>query len=114
MELWLNQGDYVPDGAGGFVTLAGEEELLQRVLFRLCARRGAFPLLPELGSRLWLLGTEKPGSRLSAAREYVEEALEEENVSVERVSLSDGGEGRILVNVWLRRNGETMEVTVGV
>ena len=41
-------------------------------------------------------------------------ALEEENVSVERVSLSDGGEGRILVNVWLRRNGETMEVTVGV
>jgi len=114
MELWLINGDYAADGAGGFVSLNGDEALLQRVLFRLCARRGAFPLLPKLGSRLWLLGREKPLSRLSAAREYVEEALEEENVSVERVSLSDGGEGRILVNVWLRRNGETMEVTVGV
>jgi len=114
MELWLNQGDYVPDGAGGFVTLAGEEELLQRVLFRLCARRGAFPLLPELGSRLWLLGTEKPGSRLSAAREYVEEALAEEAVSVESVTLSDGGDGRMLVTALLRHDTQTVEVTVGV
>ena len=41
MELWLKNGDYVPDGKGGFVQLEGEEALLQRVLFRLCARRGS-------------------------------------------------------------------------
>ena len=114
MELWLNNGDYVSNGAGGFVRLSGEEALLQRVLFRLCARRGAFPLLPKMGSRLWLLGKEKPLSRLSAAREYVEEAPEDESVSVESLTLSDGGDGRILVNILLRHETETMEVTVGV
>ena len=49
MELRLEQGDYVPNGAGGFQRLEGAEALLQRVLFRLTARRGQFPFLPELG-----------------------------------------------------------------
>ena len=40
MELKLEQGDYVPDGAGGFETLDGAQALLARVLFRLTARRG--------------------------------------------------------------------------
>lgn len=35
MELRLEQGDYVPNGAGGFQRLEGAEALLQRVLFRL-------------------------------------------------------------------------------
>lgn len=60
MELRLEQGDYVPNGAGGFQRLEGAEALLQRVLFRLTARRGQFPFLPELGSRLYQLGREKP------------------------------------------------------
>ena len=55
MELRLEQGDYVPNGAGGFQRLEGAEALLQRVLFRLTARRGQFPFLPELGSRLYAL-----------------------------------------------------------
>jgi len=114
MELWLSGGDYVPDGSGGFVTAAGEEALLQRVLFRLCARRGAFALLPEMGSRLWLLGREKKSSRVTAAREYVEEALKEEPVSVEQVTLRADGDGRVLVSVLLRSEEKTMEVTVGV
>ena len=45
MELRLEQGDYVPNGAGGFQRLEGAEALLQRVLFRLTARRGQFPFL---------------------------------------------------------------------
>ena len=45
MELKLKNGDYAADGAGGFVRLEGDAALAQRVLFRLCARRGAFPLL---------------------------------------------------------------------
>ena len=65
MELLLKDGDYVSDGAGGQVRLEGEEALLQRVLFRLTARRGGFPLMPELGSRLYALeGVEN--CRLSA------------------------------------------------
>ena len=60
MELRLKNGDYIPDGKGGVVRLSGDNALLQRVLFRLSARRGALPMLPELGSQLYLLGREAP------------------------------------------------------
>ena len=99
MELWLQDGDYVPDGRGGLVRLEGTEALLQRVLFRLCARRGSFPMLPELGSELYRLGSEPRCGRLSAARQYVAEALRGEAVSVEDVTLSDGGGGRVAVEI---------------
>ena len=32
MALILREGDYVPDGRGGFQTAEGAEELLERVL----------------------------------------------------------------------------------
>lgn len=78
MSLFLKDGDYVPDGKGGFCGLSETEELLQRVLFRLMARRGGFPLLPKLGSRLYCLPREKSAKRAAQAKQYVEEALEEE------------------------------------
>ena len=56
MGLSLRNGDYVPDGTGGLRRTEGREALLEQVLFRLTARRGTFPFLPELGSRLWQLG----------------------------------------------------------
>ena len=62
MALLLRGGDYVPDEMGGLRTVEGAEEVLQRVLFQLQARRGSFPFLPELGSRLYLLPREKPGA----------------------------------------------------
>ena len=114
MELRIRDGDYVADGAGGVERLAGERELLQRVLFRLCARRGALPFLPELGSRMHLLSREKPARRLSAARQYAAEALAEENVEIRDVTLTDGGAGRLEVSVFLAWQGETLEVTVTV
>ena len=49
MELKLVNGDYLPDGRGGLEQ--AEEEILQRALSRLTARRGSFPFLPEFGSR---------------------------------------------------------------
>ena len=55
MELQLKHGDYVSDGAGGVRRVAGNEALLQRVLFRLTARRGTFPFWETLGSQLWKL-----------------------------------------------------------
>ena len=52
MENLLRDGDYVPNGFGGFTRLYGTQEVLARALFRLTCRRGSFPFLPELGSRL--------------------------------------------------------------
>ena len=78
MERKLTQGDYIPDGTGGLTSLSGGEEVLARVLYRLTARRGALPFLPELGSRLYQLGREKPSQRQALAAQYVAEALAEE------------------------------------
>ena len=56
MEMRLVDGRYVPDDFGGFETVTGAEETLERALYKLKARRGGFALMPELGSRLWLRG----------------------------------------------------------
>ena len=48
MEAKLFNGDYIPDGLGGVVRCEGADALLERVLFRLTARRGQFPLLPRI------------------------------------------------------------------
>ena len=86
MELQLKHGDYVSDGAGGVRRVAGNEALLQRVLFRLTARRGT------LGSQLWKLGQVPAAKRQSAAKQYVAEALAEESgIQVERVELVENG-----------------------
>ncbi|BDF69671.1 hypothetical protein CE91St41_06520 [Oscillospiraceae bacterium] len=78
MELMLRDGDYVPDGRGGFQRVEGAQEVLQRVLWKLSVRRGSFPLLPGLGSRLYLLPREKPSVRAAMARQYAAEALADE------------------------------------
>lgn len=114
MEIRLLDGDYVPDGLGGVERRSGEAALLQRVIYRLTAHRGQFPLLPELGSRLYLLGRESVPQRLSAARLYVAEALAEEAVTVEDVSLAPAGDGRSQVAVRLRYHGEELSVTLTV
>ena len=68
METKLINGDYVANGLGGVVRCKGDEALLARVLYRLTARRGQFPPMPALGSRLYLLGRESVAQRPSAAR----------------------------------------------
>lgn len=112
MELKIRNGDYVSDGAGGLQRVSGTEELLQRVLFRLTARRGGFAPLPTLGSELHLLGREKPGNRLTAAKKYVAEALDGET----GITVSDAAfvyEGDLcMLRVSLRRENEMLEVTV--
>ena len=111
MELKIKNRDYVPNGMGGLQRVSEKEELLQRALFRLTARRGGFALLPTLGSRLYLLGREKPGNRLTAAKKYVAEALDgEAGVTVEDVSLMYGEVSSLRVK--LRYEGETLELMV--
>ena len=91
METKLVNGDYVPDGLGGVERLSGADALLGRVLYRLTARRGQFPPLPELGSRLYLLGRETGANRLTAA-----------------------GEGRVHLAVFLKYQGTDLAVTLTV
>lgn len=112
MELELRDGDYIPDGAGGAVRASGADALLARVRFRLCARRGAFPFAPELGSRLHLLTREKPSARAGAARQYVAEALADEpGLRVEDVSLTETDDA-LRLHVTLLDEGETYSLTL--
>lgn len=114
MELQLKNGDYIPDEKGGVVRLDGDEALLQRVLFRLSARRGGLSMLPELGSQLYLLGRERPEARLSAARQYAAEAVQPEGLTVEDVRLTDRGGGRMDLTVWLRGEDAALTATVAL
>lgn len=113
MELQLKNGAYVPDGAGGFVRVSGGEALLERVLFRLKARRGAFALLPEMGSRLYALPRVPAASRQSAAEQAVAEALADENLTVEGVTLREAENG-LSVAVRLSAADETLTAAVEV
>jgi phage gp46-like protein len=113
MELKLSNGDYVPDGAGGFVRCEGMRGILMTALFRLTCRRGAFPFLPELGSRLYTLAGEKPSARDALARQYCAEALEDlDGLEVVDTTLRELSDGLLALTVTLAYDGEseTLEV----
>ena len=114
MENLLRDGDYVPNGFGGFTRLYGTQEVLARALFRLTCRRGSFPFLPELGSRLYALGREKPAARSDCARQYAAEALSGMGVAVTQAQVTSLPDGKARVTVQLRCEDETatLEVTV--
>ena len=115
MEARIHNGDYLPDGLGGIVRCRGTDALLERVLFRLTAHRGGLPPLPELGSRLYLLSREPASQRLSAARQYVAEALAEEAVTVTDVSITpEQTPGRVHVTVLLDYQGPELSVSAVV
>ena len=109
-ELKLNDGDFVPNGTGDFCQLEGSEALLQRVLFKLTARRGSFPFLPELGSQLYRLGQEKPTARKALCGQYVRQALADEDVTVTEVSYEQQGQ-LAQVHVTLQWQGQTLGAT---
>ena len=115
MELKLVNGDYVPDGAGGMVRLSGAEEVLARAIFRLTARRGQFPFLPELGSRLYQLGREKPSAREALALQYVTEALAQEpDLAVVGSELTETAPGQAALRADLNWRGTPLSVAVEV
>lgn len=112
MEIKIHNGDYVPDGLGGVVRCQGADALLERVLFRLTARRGGLPFLPELGSRLYLLGREPAAQRLSAAKMYVTEALSGEDAAVTGVALTPEEQGRMRLTVTLEYQGTELSAAL--
>ncbi|MET0016448.1 hypothetical protein [Oscillibacter sp.] len=88
-ELKIRDGDYVSDGVGGAVRVKGRDELLQRVLFKLTARRSGFLFLESMGSTLYALGGAAASQRQGAAKAAVVQALAaEKNLQVEQVELN--------------------------
>jgi len=112
MELMIRNGDYVAEAGTGLCQVGGQEALLQRVLFRLTARRGSFPFWETLGSRLWQLGQLPAAARQGAAKQYVTEALaEERDVRVESVTLTERS-GRAVLLAELTWEGKPFSVSV--
>ena len=110
VEWVMKDGDLVPDGAGGFTWVQGERAVLQRAQFKLTARRGSFPFLPELGSKLHTLCREKASARQSLCAQYVAQALEGEDVIVKEVAYTEHA-GRAQVDVSLEWQGGEGTVT---
>lgn len=114
MALMFRDGDYIPDGSGGFLRVSGSGELLERVLWKLSVRRGSFPLLPELGSRLHLLCRTPEREREALAEQYVKEALADEDLTVTAVRLLPGKEGSAELALSLRYQDEDLTATIQV
>lgn len=109
--LILREGDYVPDGRGGFTAFHGADEVLERILWKLTVKRGSFPFLPELGSRLHLLNKVPVKERETMAAQYVHEALADEEVTIREAKLIREGE-RSLLKLKLDRQGEELTATM--
>lgn len=112
-ELQMVNGDYIPNGAGDFCRLEGSQALIQRILFKLTARRGALPFLPETGSLLYTLVREKKSARQALCSRYVQQALEGENVVVTGVTYNEENKSAY-VRVNLEWQGEPLEVTASL
>ena len=114
MEMRLNNGDYVRTAEGVFETVSGIEEIRERVLFKLLCRRGGFSPMPNLGSRLYLLPREKPSLRHSAAKQFVLEALEDENeIVLTDIDLTQDDD-QIYVDVTFEYAGSEVSATLSV
>ena len=102
MEIKFEAGKYVRGACGGFETVAGRDELLQRALMRLSARRGGFFPMPDFGSELHTLFAMKKSQRAAAARRMVYEALApEKQIQVRDVEYTESGDGTARVSAAL-------------
>lgn len=110
MRLRIRDRDYAADGSGGFAGVDGTEAVLEQALFRLTARRGGFSPIPELGSRLYLLGRVKPEARDAMARTYAQEALAPMGVQVTNVQVKEYGTDALLVTATLLYQGKSQEL----
>lgn len=110
MALKMDHGDYCIR-PGGTVPLQGTQALFADALFRLQCVRGSFPFLPDLGSRLWRLGMERPADRPALARQYCAEALAGTGVDASAVRVSEQGRA-LAVSVELTAGEQNTNVEV--
>lgn len=112
MSLLLKQRDYVADGNGGVAVVRDGEALVNEALFRLTVRRGSFPFLPGLGSRMYQLPREKSSVWETLARQFAAEAL----AGLDGVTVTGAQVERqddwLLVSVALLWQGTRLSVTV--
>ena len=111
-ENLLKNGDYVPDGFGGFVRKNANEGLLCEALFRLNCKRGSFPFLPELGSCLFMLSGKKKSEREPLALQYCAEALAPLGLTVRQVSVTEQANRQLSITVYAA--DETTQYTLEV
>ena len=115
MELKIRNGDYVALENGGMEMVEGSAELIQRVLYRLTARREGLPFIPTLGSTLHQLGRVNARECGSAAEAAVREALhEEEDLDVTGVTLDNAAQGLYTLRVALQYKGDPIEVALTI
>lgn len=113
MRMRMKDGDYLPDGLGGFQQITGSGQLLSVALFLLTARRGKFSPMPEVGSRLYLLTREKPSRWESMAVSYAQEALSPLGLTVTKAVVTPGAEG-LSVEIYGEYQGEEMSLEATV
>lgn len=114
MAMQLVDGDYVSDERGGFGKVIGTDAVMQRILLKLKARRGEFPLMPEFGSRLYLLPREKSSAWQRAAEQYVSEALaDERDVEILKVFVEEE-DANLKVMVEVDVGGEVVALSMNV
>ena len=107
----MKNGDYLPDARGGLRYAEDTDALLQRVLWKLTVRRGSFPFLPTLGSRLYTLPRSRASEWSDLARLYAAQALEtEEGLTVTGAEILPG-EGGAQVRVTMKYQGTELAVT---
>lgn len=111
--LILRDGDYVPDGKGGFRAATGAEEVLERILWKLTVKRGSFPFLPELGSDLALLPRASARERETLAEQYARQALADEEVTLRESSLRYE-DGKAYLTLSMDWQGQELSATVEV
>ncbi len=109
----IRNGDYVPDGMGGFVRLSGEQQAVQTALFCLQCRRGAFALLPELGSSLHTLCRQSRSRWDALAAQYCVQALQGTGLSVTQVQVRQQDDC-LLISLQLQYPGGQTETEVRV
>lgn len=113
MELKIIGGDYAVS-EGRLCSVSGADEILQRVLMKLTAKRGGFPPMPDFGSRLYLLPGVKKTERAALCEAFIAEALTgEQEVAVSSVSLSEVGD-EIRIALSLRYKGGDLDVALSL
>ena len=113
MKLDPEKRDFAATLQGVPIPVTGAEEQAQRIWLRLAVPRGSFRLDPELGSRLYQLGREKPSAREALALQYVTEALaQEKDLAVLRTALTQEGAGAAVLQVELEWRGAPLAIQV--
>lgn len=114
MDMRIQNGDFVPDRRGIPRSCSGCEEVINRVLLALTARRGGFAKLPRFGSRLYQLRGGSQERMDSEAAVMVREALEEvDEVTVGEVSTARK-DTALTISVRLQMDAGDYDIKVGV